>query len=178
MTLISINFVLPESNRIHMRETLIRKFLEETPGTGTGDNASRYQYNVETYNEYGIFLKRPTRLNKGFDFTVNIKNVYFRNLKTYSNPSHKDIFSALEYCKHSYPDEYQKVRNAIEHIYYCYAIDLNNINAYFLDFAQNTHPIQIILLAIKWLFLEQDCAYWNYSGRTMLFQGLKEWDLA
>ena len=28
--------------------------------------------------------------------------------------------------------------------------------------------------AIKWLFMEQDCAYWNYSGRQMLFSGLNE----
>lgn len=34
------------------------------------------------------------------------------------------------------------------------------------------HPIQIILLAVKWLFMEQDCAYWNYSGRKMLMDAL------
>lgn len=178
MALTTINFELPANDRIHMRETLITKFLEEAPGNGTGNNASRYQYNVETYNEYGIFLKRPTRLNKGFDFTVNIKNVNFRNLRIYSNPSHRDIFNTLEYCKNTYPDGYCNVKNAIDCIYNCNNIDLNNINAYFIDFAKNIHPIQIILLAIKWLFLEQDCAYWNYSGRAMLFRGLKECDLA
>lgn len=178
MPLTIIDFYLPANNRIHMRNTLIAKFLEEAPGSGTGNSASRYQYNVETYNEYGIFLKRPTRLNKGFDFTVNIKNVFFKNLRIYSEPSHRDVFNALEYCKNTYPDEYYNVKNAIECIYSCNNIDLNNINAYFIDFAQNIHPIQIILLAIKWLFLEQDCAYWNYSGRAMLFHELQERDLA
>ena len=36
------------------------------------------------------------------------------------------------------------------------------------------HPIQIIILAIKWLFMELDCAYWNYSGRKKLFESLVE----
>lgn len=59
-------------------------------------------------------------------------------------------------------------------IYECEDIDLSHINAYFLDFESTPHPIQIILLAIKRLFIEQDCAYWNYSGRRMLFEGLSE----
>lgn len=29
-------------------------------------------------------------------------------------------------------------------------------------------------LAIKWLWIEQDVTYWNFSGRAMLYQSLKE----
>lgn len=72
------------------------------------------------------------------------------------------------------PDEYDAIREAIISIYECDDIDLSHINAYFLDFEGTEHPIQIILLAIKWLFMEQDCAYWNYSGCRMLFEGLFE----
>ena len=28
-------------------------------------------------------------------------------------------------------------------------------------------PVDPILKAIKWLFIEQDIRYWNYSGRSM-----------
>jgi len=81
-------------------------------------------------------------------------------------------------CRNECPDEYDAVRDAIVSIYECDDIDLSHINAYFLDVEGTEHPIQIILLAIKWLFMEQDCAYWNYSGRRMLFEELYESGLA
>ena len=68
----SIDYKLPVGNRSQMRQALISCFLNEAPGTGRDNNASRYQYNVEAYGGYGIYLKRPTQLNKGFDFTVNV----------------------------------------------------------------------------------------------------------
>ncbi len=173
----TVDFQLPSGSRKFMRETLIKCFLSESPGSGKGDLASRYRYNVEMYDSYGIYLKRPTQLNKGFDFTVNVQGMYFRKNKRYSNPSHKDICDALSYCRGEYPDEYDKVRTAIFAIYKCENIDLSNINAFFLDYKGSRHPIQIILLAIKWLFMEQDCAYWNHSGRRMLYEKLQKEDL-
>lgn len=168
------NFRLPLGNRIQKRKALISCFLNEVAGVGTGDDASRYQYNVESYSDYRIFLKRPTWLNKGFDFTVNVQGVYFKKNRRYSTPSHDDVFDALIYCRNEYPDEYDKVRDAIVSIYECNDIDLSHIKAYFLDFEETAHPIQVILLTIKWLFMEQDCAYWNYSGRKMLFKGFSD----
>lgn len=171
------NYRLPSGNRSQKRQDLISCFLNEEAGTGKGNNASRYQYNVDSYGEYGIFLKRPTQLNKGFDFTVNVRGMYFKKNRKYSNPSHNDIFDALICCKNECPDEYDAVRDAIVTIYECDDIDLSHINAYFLDYEGGRHPIQIIILAIKWLFMEQDCAYWNYSGRAMLFQALTKHEL-
>ncbi len=168
------NYTLPNGNRIEKRKALITCFLNENPGTGRGDNASRYRYEVDSYGNYGIFLKRPTQLNKGFDFTVNVSGMYFKKNRRYSNPSHNDIFEALLCCKKECPNEYYDVREAVIAIYECNDINLSHINAYFFDFEGKSHPIQIILLAIKWLFMEQDCAYWNYSGRKMLFDSLTE----
>lgn len=148
--------------------------MNENPDTGTDDNASCYRYEVDSYGNYGIFLKRPTQLNKGFDFTVNVRGMYFKKNRRYTNPSHNDIFEALVCCKKECPNEYYDVRKAIIAIYECNNMDLSHINAYFFDFEDTSHPIQIILLAIKWLFMEQDCAYWNYSGRKMLFDALTE----
>ena len=90
-----INYSLPLGDRFSMRKNLIQTFLHEKPGTGIGDNASRYRYNVEQFGNYGIFLKRPTQLNKGFDFTVNIDGLFFKKNRRYSNPSHQDIIDAL-----------------------------------------------------------------------------------
>ncbi len=166
------NYRLPNGNRQQKRQALITCFLSEDSGNGKGNDASRYQYNVESYGNYGIFLKRPTQLNKGFDFTVNVQGMYFKKNKRYSNPSHNDIFDALLCCRNECPNEYEAVKAAVIAIYECDDVDLSHINAYFLDFEGTAHPIQIIILAIKWLFMEQDCAYWNYSGRKMLFEGL------
>ena len=169
-----IDFELPVCARNIMRETLIQKMLDEEAGTGRGDKCSRYRYNVDTYRNYVIFLKRPTRLNKGFDFTVNIEGLWFKKSKKYSNPTHQDIFDALADCKANYIDSYNLVVDAIIMIYQCeYTAFNKSMELTFHDYNGSEHPIEIILLAIKWLFMEQDCAYWNYSGRAMLFDALK-----
>ena len=182
-------YQLPEGDRIFKRVSLIEQFLREVPGTGRGPLASKYQYDVEAYGSYTIYLRRPTQLNKGFDFTVNIGGVYFKNAlayrdlyynqkyRRYSNPSHQNIFDALFYCKCNYPNEYGKVKRAITEIYQCHDVDISEIRASFCGCEGTEHPIQIILLAVKWLFMEQDCAYWNYSGRGMLLNALLEREL-
>ena len=50
------DYKLPSGDRSKQRESLINCFLKERAGTGKGDYASRYQYNVEIYGEYGIYL--------------------------------------------------------------------------------------------------------------------------
>ena len=103
--------------------------------------------------------------------------MYFKKHRRYNDLSHNDIFEALFCRRNECPDEYNAVKEAIVSIYEYDDINLSHINAYFLDFEGTAHPIQIILLAIKWLFMERDCAYWNYSGRRILFEGLSESEL-
>lgn len=173
-----IDYKLISGNRAQKRKALITIMLEEECGTGTGNNCSRYKYNVETYENYSIYLKRPTQLNKGFDFTVNVNGMWFKKNRRYSNPSHQDIFDALEDCRSHYSNNYNSVSSIIKKIYNCEDVDLSEISAiYFHDFEGIERPIAIILLAIKWLFMEQDCAYWNYSGRAMLYTALKKHNL-
>ena len=171
-------YTLPSGSREVKRRSLISQFLNEEPGHGNGINASRYQYNVESFQNYSIYLLRPTQLNKGFDFTVNISGLAFKKNRVYHAPSHNDIVNALKSCKERNPSEYPLIKSAIHDIYNCEEPDLSLIHADFYDFNGTSHPIQIILLAIKWLFMEQDCAYWNYSGRQMLFDYLCSSDLA
>lgn len=170
-----VYYTLPAGDRAIKRKALISKMLDEECGTGTGDNCSRYTYFVESYKEYGIYLKRPTQLNKGFDFTVNVSGMWFKKNRRYSNPSHQDIFDVLIECKSKYPGEYDAVKSIIAKIYRCEDIDLTTpLDIFFHDFEGIERPIEVILLSVKWLFMEQDCAYWNYSGRKMLYSGLLE----
>lgn len=107
-----------------MRKNLIKTFLCEIPGTGTGDDASRYQYNVEQWGKYGIFLKRPTQLNKGFDFTVNIDGLFFKKNRRYPNPSHQDILNALSDRKTNFSNLYPSIAQKLQQIYDCSHVSL------------------------------------------------------
>lgn len=141
-----IYYTLPTGDRSLKRKELISKMLEEDCGTGTGDNCSRYTYFVESYDKYGIYLKRPTQLNKGFDFTVNVSGMWFKKNRRYSNPGHQDIFEALIECKNTYPKEYDVVKSAITKLYKCEDIDLTTpLGVFFHDFEGIKRPIVIIL---------------------------------
>lgn len=180
MSLTVVEFTLPCVSRAQMREDLTRLFLAEQPGTGKNENTSRYRYNVEKFGDrYCVFLKRPTRLNKGFDFTVNVEGLYFRNVKSYSNPSHKDVVAALKDCQNRCPEIYEsEVKPILRDVYDCKPVRLNAVSdAKFIDFENRLHPIAVILLTVKWLFMEQDCAYWNYSGRAMFYERLQSENL-
>ena len=169
-----VQHTLQANNRADIRKELVTLLLQEQPGTGAGVNASRYRYTVDTFNNYSIVLNRPAGLNKGFDFTVNIQGMSFKKQRTYSNPSHQDIIDVLQSVKSANPTQYQNVSLEIRNIYNCVSPNFQNISGIaFLDHTNTPRPIEIILLAIRWLFIEQDITYWNWSGRNMLFSSLQ-----
>lgn len=172
MSLEILEFNLKAQNREEIRKELIGIFMSEKPGTGSGDLASKYRYNVEKLNNYEIFLSRPAALNKGFDFKVNVDTIYFEGERKHISPSHKNIIDSLNYCKEKYSDNYIFISGAIKKIYECRDFDKSKIYGFFPDRNNNLHPILIILLSLKWLFIEQDWSYWNYSGRKKLYDAL------
>ncbi len=178
------NFTLKTIKRKQMRNDLIKKFLKEEPGTGNGDNASKYLYKVETFDKYQILIERPAHNNKGIDFIGRVNDITFEHevngkklkySKFNNAPSHDNILDALEYCKDNYTELYNSfVTSELSKIYNCKKVKYSKPSgASFVDCKGNKHPIEILLLSIKWLFIEQDCTYWNYSGRNMLYTGLK-----
>lgn len=42
-----------------------------------------------------------------------------------------------------------------------------------IDFVSG-YSSELIIKTLKWLFIKQDIRYWNYSGRDMLWDGIKE----
>ena len=171
-----IDYNLTSNNRTDIRKELTELFLDEEHGNGTGELSSKYWYIVEQYDDLTIVLKRPAVLNKGFDFTVNVEECYFKGKgRRHKNPGHDDIVNIFSYIKRNYPTEYEKVANQIRNIFeikdYCFD-EIKHIK--FLDGDGIERPIGIALLAIKWLFIEQDITYWNWSGRNMLMNGLEE----
>lgn len=161
-----------KGNRESIRKQVVTMFLKEEPGTGKGENSSKYRYDVEILNDGSkIYLRRPAPLNKGFDFEIHVENIKFRDRGRVHMPSHSDIVEDLKIKKEHDMGEYCKVSKIINKIYNCE----NILDLEYLDIIFNVgFPIEVILKSIKWLFIEQDITYWNWSGRNMLFNKLKE----
>lgn len=169
-TINKINAVLP-TNRRDIRRTIVEWFLDEEPGTGRGDKASRYTYFVEELDDGQlIYLRRPAYLKKGFDFTVNVNETNFNfNIKgkrATKMPSHNHILVDLQSKKEESQKKYEKLIVEIKKVYNCQ----NDIN-YDIKF-NSGYPVDLILKCLKWLFIEQDIRDWSYSGRNMLYEGI------
>jgi len=167
--------LLVSGDRASIRRKVIMKFLTEESGTGKGELCSKYIYDVEvTQSGSRIFLKRPATLNKGMDFSVHYEGIRFRNRGLIDMPSHANILADLSSKKLSDSLMYKKVSKIIRRIYACEDISPSELRK--LQFEVG-HPVEGILMCIKWLFIEQDVTYWNWSGRAMLFNGLFGQDL-
>ncbi len=175
MTVVDL-YEIMASSRNEIRSKVIFEFLKEN--AGSSGNTSKYQYNVESYENYKIVLKRPGRLKKGFDFSVNTRGVLYRKRMKYESPTFDDVINALKEVKSNYPDKYELVKNEIANIFFVDNYDLSKIkDLMFSDYLGNKHPIAIILLAIKWLFIAEDITYWNWSGRNKFMEYLKSEEL-
>ena len=170
-------FTLLSTTRPGIRREVINHFLNEQPGLGTGINASTNIYIVEQYGNYTVQLKRPATLNKGMDFTVEVSGFKFKynTQRAHSNPSHNDIIYILQTYKYNNPNYYHYVEKIIKDFYNCVNINLNRLGPLppFTDYLGQQRPIETILYCIKWLFIEQDITYWNWSGRAMFFNTLR-----
>lgn len=79
------------------------------------------------------------------------------------------------YLKQQYSIEYLQLSTIINEIYQCKSYEptkLRNLNLF-----SHILSAEELVLTIKWLFIEQDVTYWNWSGRHMLYQALKNNDL-
>ncbi|MCL2774590.1 MAG: DNA adenine methylase [Oscillospiraceae bacterium] len=157
-------------NEVRMR--VVNKFSDENPGTGKDNLASRFTYYVETLSDGNrIYLRRPANLHNGFDFLVCVENYNFNSSgnRTRNFPKHDDIIKDLQAKKEESSDTYRQLFNVMERVYSCNDVlddEYGGINF-------NTgFSADMILKTIKWLFIEQDIRYWNYSGRDMLWQGI------
>jgi hypothetical protein len=160
------------ASRRELRDKVISKFMEDEPGEGGGDKASKYRYNVELLKDgKRIYLTRPAHLKKGFDFRINVENMVFMTKHEY--PKHDDIFDDLRKKRQENPSNYKKLHEAIERVFSCedpedILPDYSNI-----EFSQG-YSIEMILKVIKWLLIEQDIRDWNYSGRYIFKTGVDE----
>lgn len=157
------------NDRASIRKKVVTAFIDELPGTGKGDETSRYKYEVEILQDNTkVYLMRPAVFNKGFDFAVHVEGLDFGG-RTRTMPRHNDIIEDLRNKSISSAREYKQVRVFIQRIFECQNVDYNTVrNSRFRE----GHPIEAVLKSIKWLFIEQDVTYWNWSGRNMFYKSL------
>ena len=152
-------------NEVRMR--VVDTFAAEEPGTGKGDAASRYRYYVETLASGDrVYLQRPANLHNGFDFLVCVKNANYAPIgkRRRNYPKHTDIAEDLQVKKEENREMYSRLYLLVKRVYECQ--DVSDEEMQGIHFTSGL-PVDHILKAIKWLFIEQDIRYWNYSGRDM-----------
>jgi hypothetical protein len=158
-------------NEVRMR--VVNKFSEEIHGEGKGELASRYSYYVEELNDgKNIYLKRPAFMHNGFDFAVCVEEVNFNldGKRSSNRPTHEVILNDLAAKLAESRGEYNRLYQVIKRIYLCKDIDYENIRPFAFYYG---YPYDLILKTLKWLFIEQDIRYWNYSGRDMLWSKIQ-----
>ena len=155
-----------QGTRNEVRIRVLEVLLDETPGTGSGDLSSKYTYYVETLSDGSrIYLARPAFLNKGFDFIVHVENADYGHKGPCKNvPSHKDISADLELKKEKNPEMYKKFYDLLKKVFECHDVSEEEYKSIHFE---TGFSAEHILKVIKWLFIEQDIAYWSYSGRHM-----------
>lgn len=174
-------FKLIANTREEARRKVVLKFLNEN--FGTKNDTSKYEYIVETYGNYKVILKRPARINKGFDFIVWTLGIYYKtgNKRRHQYPSDKeDIPFILTNVKQNIGDRaYKPIKTIIRKIFRLKSFNISRVKGItFSDGDGIDRPLEILLLTIRWLFIEQDITYWNYSGRAMLMNHLIDKNLA
>lgn len=173
--LIKVNF---STSRNELRKELINTFLDEKSGTGKGKLTTRYKYVVKILSDgRKIYLSRPANFNNGFDFTLNVEKTNFnlgllnkkgKPKRSSTRPTHGNILTDLKNKKEENQKLYTSLANQIELIYKCIPATKTEFNF------TSGHSSALILECIKWLFVEQDVTYWNYSGRAMFYNAIKE----
>ncbi len=161
------HFFSNEGTRNEIRMRVIDELSKEEPGTGRDDLASRYVYYVETLsNGDRVYLQRPANLYNGFDFLVCVENAnYAPSGKRRRNfPKHEDINADLVKKKEENPEMYGRLYDLLKSVYECHDVSEEDIAS--VKFSSGL-PTDHVVKVIKWLFIEQDIRYWNYSGRNM-----------
>lgn len=165
-------FFSNEGTRNDVRLRVVNAFSEEKHGTST--ETERYTYYVETLNDGNrVYLRRPANLHYGFDFLVCVENANYAvpGKRRRNYPKHDDLGLDLQAKKLENPEMYRRLYVLLKSVYECNDVsetDMENIS-----FSTGL-PVDHILKTIKWLFIEQDIRYWNYSGRDMTWRIVPE----
>ena len=162
-----MDWALRAPNREFARRAVANKWLGERQYT-------KYRYNVERCEDgCRVYLLRPTWLNKGFDFMVNVEGFRSRTRKPHGAskemPSHDDVIHDLREKTSADPKHSGMWFDAVCAVYECQEprVVLARHDRIRRPVLMGL-PADQLLYIIKWLFIEQDLTYWLYTGRDKL----------
>lgn len=161
------HFFSNEGTRNDVRMRVVEQLALEAPGTGSGNDASKYIYYVEQLSSGDrVYIQRPANLHNGFDFLVCVENTNYApdGARRRNSPKHDDFAADLEMKKTENPEMYKRLYDLLVRVYECHDVTDEEIAAIHFN---SGYAVDHIVKTIKWLFIEQDIRYWNYSGRSM-----------
>lgn len=166
-----VEWSLSGADRRTLRRTIAEKWSDEAPYTN-------YRYNVERCaSGKRVYLLRPTWLNKGFDFQVNveglIKVVKIAKGATRDMPSHGDVMHDIRSKLAMRPKDRSVLFDAVCAVYDCAEPAGIVKKMPRLALFKEGWPIDQLLYIVKWLMIEQDVTYWLQTGRDMLMSGIE-----
>ena len=135
----------------------------------------KFQYLVENLSiGKQLFISRPGGLRGkwNFDFKVEVLEEFGLGKGT-----HNEIISDLRSKKQENQQKYSALLQAITKVYDCSENDVDLILKNYPDLQtsfQTGAKVEILLKVVKWMFIMEDIVYWNYQGRAMLYNALKE----
>ena len=154
-----------EGTRNEVRLRVVEEFAKEIPGTI--EETERYTYYVETLKDGNrVYLRRPANLHNGFDFLVCVENMNYAQPeeRRRNSPKHVDLGADLQAKKIENPQMYARLYELLEKVFECHDVTEDDMEG--IEFLSGL-SVEHIIKTIKWLFIEQDIRYWNYSGRNM-----------
>lgn len=158
------------------RHEVVRKVINifidtESPQRGRG---IKFRYPVENLSinkQLSIF--RPAGLNKwNFDFKVEVLEEF-----GLGKGKHKDIILDFQNKKRETPQKFNMLLEAITALHNCSESDVDRLLENYPDLQTSFRAgakVDILLKVIKWMFIMEDIVYWNYQGRSMLYNALME----
>lgn len=159
-------------SRHEIVRNVINTFIDaEKESRGKG---IKFRYPVENLSiNKQLFIFRPGGLNKwNFDFKVEVLEEFGLGKGT-----HNEIKLDFQNKKQENPQKFSVLLQALTAIHNCSENDVDQLLKKYPDLQtsfQRGAKIDVLLKVIKWMFIMEDIVYWNYKGRSMLYDALRE----
>lgn len=167
---LAISGALP---RHEIVRTVVETFIKtEAPHLGAG---AKFRYPVEDLSiGHPLFLVRPAALRKwNFDFKVEVLPTFGMD-----KGRHSDIVKDFEKKRRENTKAYDDLRRALDKVYLCSESDVDTVLRQYPHLAgsfKSGAKVDVLLKVVKWMFIMEDIVYWNYKGRSKLYdEGLKD----
>lgn len=167
------NFISISGNM--SRHEIVKKVVNIFISTEFSDRGQGIQfwYPVENLPDgKQLFIKRPGGLQKwNFDFKVNVEPDMGLGKGT-----HKEIELDFQNKKTENQAKYPELLIALTQVYYC-TNDIDEMLKSMPDLESSFKTgakVNVLLKVVKWMFIMEDIVYWNFKGRTKLYEYLME----